>query len=88
AQGTQAITAFAANPAAPTYAPGGAFTVSASGGASGNPGVFASTTPAVCTVAGSTVTMLAAGACGLTANQAGNANYSAAPKANLNVAIG
>ncbi len=88
AQGTQAITAFAANPAAPTYAPGGAFTVSASGGASGNPVVFASTTPAVCTVAGSTVTMLAAGACGLTANQAGNANYSAAPQANLNVAIG
>lgn len=83
----QAITAFAANPAAPTYTPGGTFTVSASGGASGNPVVFASTTPAVCTVAGSTVTMQGAGNCALTANQAGNANYDAAPQASLNVSI-
>jgi len=88
AQGTQTITAFAANPATPVYAPGGTFSVSASGGASGNPVVFASATPAVCTVAGNTVTTLAAGACALTANQAGNANYSAAPQASLNVAIG
>ncbi|KRD74601.1 hypothetical protein ASE43_15320 [Lysobacter sp. Root983] len=83
----QAITAFVANPAAPTYTPGGTFTVSASGGASGNPVVFASTTPAVCTLAGSTVTMQSAGSCALTANQAGNANYSAAPQATLNVNI-
>ncbi|KRA73095.1 hypothetical protein ASD78_16040 [Lysobacter sp. Root667] len=83
----QAIAAFAANPAAPTYAPGGTFTVSASGGGSGNPVVFASTTPAVCTVAGSTVTMQGAGSCALTANQAGNANYDPAPQALLNVSI-
>ncbi|MGJ7902800.1 autotransporter domain-containing protein, partial [Lysobacter sp. 1R34A] len=87
AQGSQAITAFAANPAAPVYAPGGTFTVSATGGASGNPVVFATTTPAVCTVAGSTVTIVAAGSCALTANQAGNANYSAAPQATLAVSI-
>ncbi|ALN86626.1 autotransporter beta-domain protein [Lysobacter capsici] len=87
AQNAQAITAFASNPVSPVYAPGGTFTVSATGGASGNPVVFASTTPAVCTVAGSTVTMVAAGNCALTANQAGNANYSAAPQANLAVTI-
>lgn len=88
AQGAQAITAFAANPASPTYAPGGTFTVSATGGASGNPVVFASTTPAVCTLAGSTVTTVAAGNCALTADQAGNANYSAAPQVPLAVTIG
>ncbi|MGO1003140.1 autotransporter domain-containing protein [Lysobacter sp. CA196] len=88
AQGSQAITAFAANPASPVYAPGGTFTVSATGGASGNPVVFASTTPAVCTVAGSTVTTVAAGSCALTANQAGNTNYTAAPQATLAVPIG
>jgi trimeric autotransporter adhesin len=86
--GTQAITGFGATPAAPVYAPGGTFTVAATGGASGNPVVFASTTAAICTVAGSTVTMLSAGNCGLTADQAGNANYSAAPQATLSVAIG
>ncbi len=87
-QATQTITGFAANPAAPVYAPGGTFTVSATGGASGNPVVFASTTPSVCTIAGNTVTMVSAGACGLTADQAGNASYGAAPQATLNVSIG
>ena len=38
-----------------------------------------STTPSVCTVAGFTVTMLATGTCTLTASQAGNATYAAAP---------
>ncbi|MES2671912.1 MAG: autotransporter domain-containing protein [Pseudomonadota bacterium] len=88
AQNAQAITAFTANPAAPVFTSGGTFTVSATGGASGNPVVFASTTPAVCTVAGATVTMVSAGNCGLTANQAGNANFSAAPQVALNVVIG
>ncbi|MGO4775409.1 hypothetical protein AB4084_07820, partial [Lysobacter sp. 2RAB21] len=87
AQGTQAITGFAANPAAPVYAPSGSFTVSASGGASGNPVVFASTTPAVCTVAGNTVSTLAAGNCALTADQAGDGNYSASPQVTLTVTI-
>ena len=39
---------------------------------------FASTTPPVCTVSGSTVTILAVGTCSITASQAGNANYAAA----------
>jgi hypothetical protein len=39
---------------------------------------FASTTTAVCTVSGSTVTVVAAGTCTITASQSGNANYNAA----------
>ena len=88
AQGSQTISGLAATPGGPVYAPGGTFTVSASGGASGNPVVFSSTTPGVCTVAGSTVTMVASGVCALQANQAGNANYSAASQAALSVTIG
>ncbi|MDG2519318.1 autotransporter domain-containing protein [Lysobacter soli] len=84
----QAITGFAATPTTPTFAPNGTFTVAATGGASGLPVVFASTTTSVCTVAGNTVTMLAAGTCSLTADQAGNANYSAAPRVTLDIAIG
>ncbi len=85
---SQAITGFAANPAAPTFVPDGTFTLSATGSASGEPVVFASTTASVCTVNGSTVTMLSAGSCGLTANQAGNDRYSAAPEQTLGVLIG
>ncbi|WP_312916536.1 Calx-beta domain-containing protein, partial [Stenotrophomonas sp.] len=77
---TQAITGFTATPANPVFSVGGTFAVSATGGASGEPVVFASTTPSVCTVSGSTVTMVNAGSCALTADQAGNANYSAAPQ--------
>ena len=39
---------------------------------------FASTTPAVCTVSGATVTLVAEGACTIVATQAGNANWAAA----------
>ena len=42
------------------------------------PVVFASTTPAVCSVNGVTLTLVAPGACTLSANQAGNGNYAAA----------
>ena len=39
---------------------------------------FVSTTTSICTVSGSTVTIVAAGTCSITASQAGNASYSAA----------
>jgi uncharacterized repeat protein (TIGR01451 family) len=39
---------------------------------------FASTTTSVCTVSGNRVTIVSAGACSITASQAGNANYAAA----------
>jgi hypothetical protein len=45
---------------------------------SGLPVTFASATTSVCAVSGSTVTVLAAGACSITASQPGNASYAAA----------
>lgn len=39
---------------------------------------FASTTPAVCTVSGTTLTLVAAGTCSITATQTGNASFSGA----------
>ena len=55
-----------------------AFTVSATGGGSGNPVTFTTTTPSVCTsglLNGSTITIGGAGTCTVVANQAGNASY-------------
>lgn len=83
----QTIEDFLANPTEPVYAQGGTFGVSARGGASGNAVLFASTTPAVCSVHDGTVTMLSAGVCALTADQAGDAVYQAAPQARLEVTI-
>jgi PKD repeat protein len=54
------------------------FAMSASGGQSGNPVTFTSQTTTVCTVSGSTVTLLATGTCTIAADQAGNATYAAA----------
>jgi hypothetical protein len=54
------------------------FTVSATA-TSGLPVSFASATPAVCMVAGNTVTMGAAGLCIVVATQAGDATHNAAP---------
>ncbi len=53
-------------------------TLTATGGASGNPVTFASITSGVCTVSGTTLTLVSAGTCTVTADQAGNANYNAA----------
>ena len=55
------------------------FTVSATGGASGNPVTFFTDSTA-CSVSGTTVTLIAAGECAIKADQAGNTNYSAAPQ--------
>jgi hypothetical protein len=44
---------------------------------SGMPVTFSSSTPAVCTVTGSTATLIATGTCSLLATQAGNGVYSA-----------
>ena len=57
------------------------FTLSATG-SSGLAVSFASTTPAVCTVSGATMTLVAAGTCTIQATQAGNANYAAATPVN------
>jgi Bacterial Ig-like domain (group 3)/OmpA-like transmembrane domain/Passenger-associated-transport-repeat len=56
--------------------------ISATGGKSGNPVVFTSTTPSICTVSSTasvtTVSLLTIGTCKIQATQDGNANYLAA----------
>jgi len=88
----QAITNFVANPAAPIFSDG-SFTVSATGGGSGNPVTFSidAGSASVCSAGGtngSTITILATGTCTVLADQAGNAGYSAAPQQSLAVQIG
>lgn len=78
AQASQAIT-FTSTPSSPTF--GGSYTVTATGGASGQPVVFSSGSPSVCTVSGATVSFVGAGQCTINANQAGSSYYSAAPTA-------
>jgi len=76
---------------APTVIVGGTGTVSANGGASGNPVTFTSQTTAVCTSGGtngSTITGVTAGTCTIAANQAGNANFNAAPQVTQGFSIG
>ncbi|HTV72556.1 MAG TPA: fibronectin type III domain-containing protein [Candidatus Acidoferrales bacterium] len=87
--GSGAITNFAASPASPIYAPNGTFTVSATGDGSTSPVVFAiaSGSVGICSISGSTVTMLSSGLCAITANQAGDGSHAAAPQVTLDVTI-
>ncbi len=85
AQGTQTI-AFGSAPT-PTYAPGGTFSVSAIASSSLTV-TYSSQTPGVCTTGGSaTITIVTAGPCTIAANQAGNANWTAAPQATQAITI-
>jgi len=86
---TPVVQSFAVNSAAqsitfgalPSLTYGAApFTVSASSTSGLAVTAFSSATPSICTVSGSTVSIVGAGSCLLYANQAGNANYSAAPQ--------
>jgi large repetitive protein len=64
-------------PSGLTYS--GSYTVSANGGRSGNPVVFSSLSPSVCTrVTSNAFRMTGVGTCTIVANQAGNAQYSKA----------
>ena len=74
-------------PATQTFSVGGPVALMATGGASGNRVVFASTTPAICTASGTTAKMVAAGTCTIVASQAGNANYVAATNVTQSFAI-
>jgi hypothetical protein len=78
AQTPQSIT-FTSTPTEPSY--GGSYSVSATGGGSGNPVVFSSATTDVCTVTGALVTFVHAGSCTIDADQAGSTYYAAAPRA-------
>lgn len=89
APATQTITFNAQSPSSQAFVPGGNFAVNplASGGASGNAVTYSSTTPSVCTVSATTVTMVFGGTCTIAANQAGNANYAAAAQVTRSVTI-
>lgn len=88
-QATQTITGFNP-PVTISQAAGSTLTLFATGGASGNPVLFASTTLSICTTAGTngqTLTIAADGVCALTANQAGNTNYRAAAPQTASITI-
>ncbi len=83
--GGQHITFTTSPPAHPAV--GGSYRMVATGGASGQPVVFA-TSSAACTVTGSTVAFVHVGSCLVTAGQAGTADYTAAPNGTQNLIIG
>jgi hypothetical protein len=95
AQVTQNITINKANQtitfgaqAAQTYAPAGTFALSpVATTTSGLAITYTSTTPAVCSIVGTTVTIVTAGTCTIAANQAGNTNYNAAAQVTQNITI-
>jgi hypothetical protein len=72
-----------------TYAAGLTITLTATGGASGNAVVFTidSTSTATGSISGSTATVTSAGNLVIDANQAGNADYSAAPQVQRTVVV-
>ncbi|MGB7650053.1 MAG: autotransporter domain-containing protein [Gallionella sp.] len=80
--GTQTITFGAA----PTLSVGGTGTLQATA-SSGLPVSFSSTTPVICSVTGNSVTALSAGSCVVAANQAGDANYTAAAQITQTIAL-
>lgn len=88
AQAAQVISLTSAATASP--APGTTYTVTATGGASGNPVTFAidaASGAGVCTVSGSTVSFAAPGTCIVNANQAGNTSYLAAAQVQQAIAV-
>ncbi len=73
---------------AQSYSPAGTFAVNPLATASSGLTVtYSSLTTGVCTVSGTTVTIVTAGTCTLAADQAGNTNYNAAPQATQSVTI-
>jgi OmpA family/Listeria-Bacteroides repeat domain (List_Bact_rpt) len=82
-QATAVITADGSQSGALT---GGTFT-SAASSTSGETVVVASTTPLICTVSSGVVTYVGVGTCHLTYNDAGNADYSAATQASLDITV-
>ena len=76
--GLQSQTITFPNPGPVTYSLNGTFALTSTGGASGNPVTYVSNSTGICTVSGSTATIVSAGTCSITASQAGNATYGAA----------
>jgi virginiamycin B lyase len=86
-QASQAITFTSIPPASPKF--GSTYPVSATGGGSGNPVTFGINSEGLgpCVISGSTVTFIGAGSCIIDANQAGNADYQAAPTAQQTITV-
>ena len=84
----QTISFPAQSPASHPFVAGGSFPINPLASvSSGLPVHYGSATPGICTVSGSTVTMVAAGTCILVVNQAGNANWLPAPQVSLGVVL-
>jgi hypothetical protein len=68
---------------------GPTYTVTATGGGSGNPVIFTvdAAATAVCALAGATVSFVGLGTCVIDANQAGNAAYADAPQAQQRIIV-
>jgi len=81
--------AFTSTPPSNATVGGSTYTVAAIA-SSGLPVVFTAdaSSAGICTVSGSTVTPVAAGACTIDADQAGDANYEAAPRVQQSFAVG
>jgi hypothetical protein len=87
-QGLQSISFPSQSPASQLYTPGGSFSINPQASASSFlPVNYDSSTPAVCTVAGTNVFVNSGGICTLVAQQAGDVNYKAAPSQSQNVTI-
>jgi hypothetical protein len=71
---------FTSTPTTPALV-GGMYTAAATGGASGNPVTFSGLTPAVCTVAGTSVAFVGVGTCRIAADQVGGGIYLPAQQA-------
>jgi len=83
---TQASQTIAFGPISPVTLPSSGIALVATS-TSGLPVSFASSTPVVCTVNGTTVTPVTAGTCTIVARQSGNVNYAAAPAVTQSFAI-
>jgi len=76
------------DPALPAEAPiGSQLSVTATGGASGNPVAFSVLTPGTCALSGNVLSLTNVGACTVAADQVGNAEYEAAPQQTATVAV-
>ena len=85
----QTITAFAGITSPVTYG-SGPYTLSATGGASGNPVVFSvdsSSSSGVATISGNTLTITGVGTLVIDINQAGNATYQVAPQVQETITV-
>jgi hypothetical protein len=81
----QTITFTDSLPTAATYTTGLTYPISATGGGSGNPVTFSVTGPA--TLSGGTLSITGTGTVTVTANQAGNTTYAAAPAATQSIVL-